>query len=295
MGTPKEKGDLLEYAVHKIEETLIASYPSLAGTEATIERNRIFVVDGVRHEADLWVTVSPGTPYETCHLIECKNRAKPVGTDEIDKLANKRARVGAHKALLIARRFTDGAVKLAKRSHIELVRVSEDFWPPLDALQCTATTFYSRHAALTVRFFSPTALERTEPIQVGTPCSFPGGLTTIGAYIEPILHRHLANLVSRDPRTRLDGLHIGKTAFSCTFGPRELTIKGEDVAALVVESEYTIEACQGKLAVRFSVEGRGGFVRMEYPSGTFGLDRPIIEILTAAPPAKANNRPDAGL
>jgi hypothetical protein len=191
MSTPKQKGDLLEYAVHQIEEALIAQYPALAGAEATIERNRIFTVDGVRHEADLWITVAPDTPYETQHLIECKNHKKPVGSGEVHKLAEKKSSLRAAKALLIAREFTRDATNAAKKHGIQLAKVSDDFWSPIDALRCIATSHQCKQALLSLIFFKSDALERTGPINSNTPCQVDGRPTMVGAYIEPLLMRHL--------------------------------------------------------------------------------------------------------
>lgn len=283
MSTAKQKGDLLEYAVHQIEEALITQYPALAGAEATIERNRIFTVDGVRHEADLWITVAPNTPYETQHLIECKNYKKPVGSGEVHKLAEKKSSLRAAKALLIARQFTRDATNAAKKHGIQLAKVSDDFWSPIDALRCIATSHQCKQALLSLNFYKSDALERTGPINSNTPCQIDGRPTMVGAYIEPLLMHHLGALGSRDPRINLEGQHTGRTEFAYDFDHGEFKIKDEEVARVVVKSEYVLDVSHGKLSVKFSVEGRGGFVRMEYPNGTFGLDRPSIEILTAVP------------
>lgn len=63
--------------------------PELTGSNATIERNKIITKNRVSREMDLWVCVNPGTIYETSHILECKSWQRPVGTDEVFKLAGK--------------------------------------------------------------------------------------------------------------------------------------------------------------------------------------------------------------
>lgn len=59
--TNQAAGRALEYAVRRIEEALLQHDPSLAGTKAVIEQNKIVELDGSRNEFDLWVTVNPHT------------------------------------------------------------------------------------------------------------------------------------------------------------------------------------------------------------------------------------------
>jgi hypothetical protein len=125
MASQHDKGQALEYAVRRIEETLLAHDPAFAGAPARIEQNKIIIVDNVRHEIDVCVVVNEGTRYETTHIIECKNWKCPVGTDEVSKLLTKRNETGAHTASLIASRFTADAESLARKHKIKLSVVSE--------------------------------------------------------------------------------------------------------------------------------------------------------------------------
>lgn len=281
MSKAKQKGNELEHAVHKIEETLLASYPSLAGADATLERNRIFTIDGVRHEVDIWITISPGTPYETHHLVECKNHKKAVGTDEVDKLVAKRNRLGAHKALIVARSFTRDAVAVAKAERIELAEVSDDFWPPLDAFRSSVVGYQREATWFTVCAVDQTSISRMGNLDHQTPIIVNRSPATIATYIEPALNRHLTDLANRDARARLEGLHRGRTGFTVFFGSGEATIHGEEVTRIVVEYDYILDVVHGKISARFNVKGRGGFVRMDYPPGTTGLKAPSTEYAIA--------------
>lgn len=289
MSAAKQKGDLLEHAVHQIEKALIASYPQLAGQDVTIEPKKIFRIDGIRQEADLWITANPGTHLESYHLIEYKDYSRPVGVGEVDKLAKKRERLGAAKALLIARRFSQDAVLSAKKSRIELATVTDAFWSGITSIRCDGTTHGCHQASLAIHFKSPTARERTGEIHSGSHCVYNGGYCTSADLIEPITLRHLSAIKRAYALFDLEGLHPGHEAFLCEFSPGELFIAGEEVTAIEVRCSYSLEIRHGKITARFSVEGRGGFARFEYPPGTFGLAKPIVELsgATRVPPKSA--------
>ncbi len=291
MSTAKKKGDLLEYAVHQIEKALIASYPQLAGQNVTIEPKKIFKIDGIRQEADLWITANPDTPLESHHLIECKDHNRAVGVGEVDKLAKKRERLGASKALLIARRFSQDAAIAAKKSRVELVTVTDAFWSGVTTIRCAGTTHCCHQASLTIHFVSPTARERTGPINSDATCVYNGAECSIRDVMEPITLRHISTLKRADALFDLEGLHPGHTAFQCEFDPGELFIDGEEVTAIEMRCAYTLEIRHGKITARFSVAGLGGFARFEYPPGTFGLAKPIVEICGATPVPPRNAKP----
>ncbi len=99
--TARKKGDALEYAVRRIEETVLAHHPHFKDCDVTIESKKILVIQGVRHEIDVFVTINPRSNYPAQHIIECKNWKDPVGTAEIASLAIKREAVRASSASLI--------------------------------------------------------------------------------------------------------------------------------------------------------------------------------------------------
>jgi hypothetical protein len=156
MASSNEKGNALEYAVHCIEEAMHRNVPGLKGSNATIERNKIIVKNGVSHEIDLWVCVNPGTIYETTHILECKNWQRPVGTDEVFKLGGKMKALNAASGTIIAREFTSDAEALATTERcLALHCFADNFWSPLDSLQCAATTHAVDSANLSVQFRNP--------------------------------------------------------------------------------------------------------------------------------------------
>jgi hypothetical protein len=68
-----EKGNKLEKAVEEIEKFIFKLNPSLAKSNFKIERKKIVVIDGVKHEIDLYVEIDSGGDYVSIFIFECKN------------------------------------------------------------------------------------------------------------------------------------------------------------------------------------------------------------------------------
>lgn len=275
MSKPKDKGNSLEYAAHQIETVLLKSFPQLAGESATIERNKIITVGGIRHEADLWITVASGTPYEAYHIVECKNWKDPVGTGEIDKLQQKRLRVGASKALLIACSFTADAQRMAESDGIQLLNASEELWPSIAKIMAIGTEleFREGHKNQIVAHFRNSG---DSVISDRELCCYRGTKVSL----DELAGSFVRGRPKVQSRLALEGVHRDQDAFMCEFDLGELIIDQKDVAQLSVDCAYTLFVHHAKVTVKFSVEGRGGFLRLEYPQGAFGNQRTEIEIVT---------------
>lgn len=282
MGNPKQKGNALEYAVHQIEEVLMSKFPQLAGENAKIEQNRIFEVDGVRHEADLWITVAPSTPYEAYHIIECKNWKKPVGSAEIDKLKNKRDRLGASQALLVARSFTRDATNLAKGCKIKLLVASEDLWPSISEIRGIGTTLEFARNEIRLRFRNPNARSGGVQISHETECKLFGLIKTLEDLAVFLVRERLNRDPVKSDRLALEGLHHSVERFGCEFGRNELVVDNEEVTHLDIDCEYSLQVYNAQMTVRFAVEGRGSFFRFEFPKGAFDNESTVLEFVTAA-------------
>jgi hypothetical protein len=283
MASPNEKGNALEYGVHCIEEAMHRNVPGLKGSNAVIERNKIIVKDGVSHEIDLWVRVNPETICETSHVLECKNWNRPVGTDEVFKLAGKMKALNAASGTIIAREFTSDAEALAKTERcLSLHCFADNFWSPLDSLQCAATTHAVDNANLTVQFRNPSPDNTTTFDHQTSVCRCGGQITGLQGFLSPLIDRHIRAIQAHDPRSRLEGEHAGHAQFGYEFDSGEFFINDHEVAHLTVSLDYTVSVRHARIAVKFDVEHRGGFIRMEYPPGTFGHKDVALEIVTKA-------------
>src|SRR5712691_2164301 len=70
---PQEKGNALENAVHAIEMVILRTNPATKDATITIEPKKIVVVDGVKHEIDIYITIDLGHGYKSVFIFECKN------------------------------------------------------------------------------------------------------------------------------------------------------------------------------------------------------------------------------
>jgi hypothetical protein len=69
--------------VAAFETTILKSSPSLREGSYSIESKQIRIVEGVRHEFDIVVTVDGGAGYMSTFLSECKNWQEAVGKNVI--------------------------------------------------------------------------------------------------------------------------------------------------------------------------------------------------------------------
>lgn len=269
----RQKGDLLEYAVLRIEETVLAQHPQFKGCDVTIERKKILVLQGVRHEIDLLVTINPQTNYPAQHIIECKNWKAPVGTAEVASLAIKREAVRASSASLIAPVFTKDARALADIKDIKLFEV-EDAYVSLTAPFFTYTT---RAGSISARYHQATGPQTLS--WETTRCDFFGHPTFLGAVMDMIIQPQLVAHASET-----DGPQVRQ--FSHSFGRREFLIEGYEVSAVEGSITFIVESVLPTVTTNLSIAERGGFIRLDYPKGTGGHDSMSVEVVLKPRPRK---------
>lgn len=131
--TTTDKGNVLEAAVRSIESAIIHSMPGYSDGIFKIEGKKIITVAGVRHEIDVYVTVTHGNGYDSLFIFECKNWTAKVGKNEIIVFIEKIHDSNAHRGFFVARAFTKDAIAQAKRdSRVELL-IAKDLDPAIIA------------------------------------------------------------------------------------------------------------------------------------------------------------------
>ena len=124
--TSNEKGRRLEDAVKAIEGAIIRRLPGYSESTFNIEGRKIFVVNGVRHEVDVFVASLPGTGYESRFIFECKNWSEKVGKNEIIILSEKVRALNAQRGFIVAKAFTaDAIAQLALDLRVEKLDADE--------------------------------------------------------------------------------------------------------------------------------------------------------------------------
>jgi len=114
MEKAQAKGDALENAVAAIEEVILQSSAGM-GRKPLIEKKKIIVVDGVRHEIDVVVTVDLAPGYRPIFIFECKNWKEAVGKNEIIVFSEKIDVARATSGCFVAKSYTSDAVNQAKQ------------------------------------------------------------------------------------------------------------------------------------------------------------------------------------
>jgi hypothetical protein len=111
-------------------------------------------------------------------------------------------------------------------------------------------------------------------------CRFSNQISNLHGFVMPLIEQHMQTIRANDSRIHLEGEHHSQTDFECAFDPGTFFINDHEVVHFTVSVNYTISVRYPGIIIKFDVEHRGGLIRMEYPSGTFGHKDMVLEILT---------------
>jgi hypothetical protein len=127
MTTPTQKGNALEAAVQAIETIILRNSPSYREDTFVIHRKKIIVVNGVKHEIDIWVEVDLAAGYKPIFIFECKNwDSEKVNKNEIIVFAEKIKASQAQRGFFVAKSFTGDAEAQSKQEpRMQLLHASE--------------------------------------------------------------------------------------------------------------------------------------------------------------------------
>ncbi|MCZ6581111.1 MAG: restriction endonuclease, partial [Nitrospirae bacterium] len=125
--TPQEKGDRLEAAVKAIESAIINSDHCAREGSYAIESKKLIVVNGVRHEIDLFVTATLARGYVSVFIFECKNWQSSVSKNDLIVFSEKIKASGAQRGFFVARSYSRDAQAQAKTDpRISLLSFNEN-------------------------------------------------------------------------------------------------------------------------------------------------------------------------
>jgi len=277
-GTPssRDKGQSLEYAVRRIEESILAHNPSFAGANTTIEQNKIVNVGGSHHEIDLWMVLHPGTHHEFIHIVECKNWKKPVGTKEILALAGKRDEVSAHAASLIATKVSKDAKLLADKHRIKVALVTEF---PLCEIAAPLISHKTEGGEISVTYRDQDS-ENPTKLELEEECEVDGRNMVLSEVVDSMIGAHLQKTTGKDPRRNLPGTHTGSTSFQYPIRPGRFFVGGREIAAIAATVQYSADIHFPVIKLKLAVQGRGGICKLEYPPGAYDGQDLALEIIT---------------
>src|SRR6266446_9598922 len=180
MGSPRDKGDALENAVAAIEEVILQSSAGI-GRRPIIEKKKVIMVNGVRHEIDVYVTVDLAPGYKPIFIFECKNWKEAVGKNEIIIFSKKIDVSHATSGCFVAKSYTSDAVNQAKQDPRITLLLASEYDPQSTAeafqfftrspemTQLDVTMFKRGSAGLDLKPISP---EASELECLGQPVNF---------------------------------------------------------------------------------------------------------------------------
>src|SRR5260221_6165793 len=259
MATPQDKGDALENAVAAIEEVILQSSAGM-GRKPIVEKKKIIVINGVRHEIDVHVTADLAPGYRPIFIFECKNWKEAVGKNEIIIFSEKIDVSRATSGCFVAKSFTSDAVNQAKQDpRITLLLASEQdpqggeepfqFFPrSLEMTQLDVTMFKRGSAGLD---FKPISPEVSKLECLGRPVNFRAQLNvwSIKVCEEDLM------VFFEEPVP--GGIYCRIVNGDLNFGPGQVLIDHEEVEKLAFHVEYKVTVAQVPVVSHFEVKSRG--------------------------------------
>lgn len=260
MPTPMQIGDALHNAVCAIEQHILAS--SLASTESTIifESKKVIVVEGVRFEIDIFVTIDSAPGYKSLVIFECKNWKKSVGTPEITHFSAKIRAIGATRGFFVAKSFTKDARALAKSDkRITLLIASEH--DPISSP--VPHGFHSVAAEPTqgsvMLYRRGTEHKKHFPLDVAAATLIlRGEKISFQEYMRNWFDEATSNDLLNFPSGSLpEGRYDREGVSSRTFAQGEFLVNDIDMERAEIKARYHVDLYRPPVVSHFSVEARG--------------------------------------
>lgn len=124
-----EVGKALEQATRLIEESILSDIRRKDIGTITIENNKLFNINGVRHEIDVYVSIDMKIGTSLTYIFECRNRKNSVSKNDIIGFNKKIDIANAQKGYFIAKKFGKDSINQAKEySRIKLLKVTSGIY-----------------------------------------------------------------------------------------------------------------------------------------------------------------------
>lgn len=273
--TAQVKGDALEDAVHMIETVILGADTNAEDSPIKIERKKIVIVQGVKHEIDIYITINNGKGYDSIFIFECKNWQNKIDPKEIMAFAQKVRDVRAQKGYFIAKRFTKYAVAQAKRDGIELLTADDvvDLLPPfLENFQILGYLVIMEDCI--TNFIFPTSSEAAN-VQSGlNKESFVkyGAQDMILGKLIIMLQQQVIDWYAENkpPETTIEENRRYKYAKTIGFSPGELIIEGHECIAVELHVVWERKIVRPPIVSTFDIKTRGRVVTVATEQSPLG-------------------------
>jgi Restriction endonuclease len=281
--TAHEKGTELEQAIGAIERTILQANPALSDKSYTIDFRKIIVVEGVKHEIDVWIQFDLGGGYKPTFIFEAKNWSKTVGKELIPDFSAKIAAANAQMGYFVAKSFSSYARAAAKRdTRIILLKANDEFITS-DRVRHFHVTHQdlskSKHQIVLV--LKPDLAKAPPPPTVNMEAV---SLTLNGVAIS---HAELAQrLVARviqehslivPSHTLAAGEYPFELVQEVVIAPDVLFAGVYEVEKISIQLHYVFEVVRARIVSKFDIETRGrSHVFEGFPIGPLGLQHVTI-------------------
>jgi hypothetical protein len=259
--TPQVKGNALEDAVRLIEGMILDTSPAAKNAVVTIERKKIVVVQGVKHEIDIYITIDNGRGYTSRFIFECKNWEDKVDKDEIIVFSRKVQDVRAQKGYFVARRFTKYAKAQAERDGIELLTADDviDVLPPfLDTFHILGNNILNSAVKLTVISSDSEKIGFLPGYNSESFVRYGSEDLLLGKLIEKLQHeivneytKHLPTGTFNEEKRRYE-----KTK-TIGYQPGELFVEGLECQTLEIRVTWESQVIHPPIISKFDIKTRG--------------------------------------
>jgi len=263
----QKKGDDLEKAVQLLEAYILGTNPATKEAIVTIEPKKIVVVNGVKHEIDIYITIDYGKGYKAIFIFECKNWIKKVDKDEIIVFSKKVEVVHAQTGYFIAKSFTrDAEAQAEQDGRLKLLIATEE----LDNSTHLITDFHillntdiNSHSNFILRpneIFKPGALTDESFVRYNNEHLL------LRTFNERIRQRLINETMQSVPANAfVDDACSYKRTQTLLFQPQELIIEGQECYRLDMTVTWKTRIIRPPIVSKFDIKTRGRVIT--YDSG----------------------------
>ncbi len=258
------KGDALEKAVQLLEAFILGTNPATKDAMVTIEPKKIVVVNGVKHEIDIYITIDYGKGYKAIFIFECKNWTKKVDKDEIIVFSKKVEVVHAQTGYFIAKSFTrDAEAQAEQDGRLKLLIATEE----LDTSTRLIVDFHillntnvNSHSNFILRPFKSGILTNESFV------SYNNEHLLLGTFNERMRQRLIDETMRSVPPTNfVDDACSYKITKTVLFQPHELFIEGQECYRLDMTVTWKTRIIRPPIVSKFDIKTRGRVIT--YDSG----------------------------
>lgn len=263
MKTPLEKGNELETAVKAIEHAILQSAPGLEKDSFLIESKKIVVIEGVRHEIDVWVEIDHGKGYKSIFIFECKNWESSVGKNEIIIFSEKIDAVQAQRGFFVAKSFTkDAEAQANKDKRIHLLSATEH---PVENMPIPFNFHFvlreKIHADLVVEERNIDNKKKRKRVNLdidNIECKLNGDPLDLNKYLQDWISDCADTRMNTFPsEDKEEGIFELEAYDQRCFGDGELIFDGKEIEKLTLRVTFSVRLVRPGIVSHYEVESRG--------------------------------------